>query len=215
MGKGANLDRHDIRLSPECLVYLHIIFTWFSMTNLVIRNAFNKEEFIILTSGKACLLHTDFVTSTNNFDQSSGFILERAHAPLAHIFYKWRTENLMKGPTRRTNFRGKIYLVQNSFRIKTLEFTYRVLPSNIYRSLIGRLFFTLFTVVIVSDKRKQTILDFFGGNKKRKDDDNTQIPLSDNPSDQTPSTSRQTTKLKANQNLNLPRKSPCHFRIRG
>ena len=52
------------------------------------------------------------------------------------------------------------------------EFTYRVLPSNIYRSLIGRLFFTLFTVAIMSDKRK-TILDFFGGNKKRKDDDNT------------------------------------------
>ena len=95
------------------------------------------------------------------------------------------------------------------------EFTYQVLPSNIYRSLIGRLFFTLFTVAIMSDKRKQTILDFFGGNKKRKDDDNTQIPLSDNPTDQTPSTSRQTMKLKANQNLNLPQKSPGHFRIHG
>ena len=67
----------------------------------------------------------------------------------------------------------------------------------------------------MSDKCKQTILDFFWGNKKHKDDDNTQIPLSDNPSDQTPSTSRQTTKLKANQNLNLPQKSPGHFRIRG
>ena len=140
-----------------------------------------------------------------------GFIL----ALLAHIFHKWRTENLTKGPNRRTNFREKIYLVQNSFRIKTSEFTYRVLPSNIYPSLIGRLFFTLFTVTIMSDKRKQTILDFSGGNKKRKDDDNTQIPLSDNPSDQTPSTSRQTTKLKANQNLNLPQKCPGHFRIRG
>ena len=81
----------------------------------------------------------------------SGFILERALAPLAHIFYKWRTENLTKGPTRRTNFREKIYLVQNSFCIKTSEFTYRVLPSNIYRSLNGRLFFTLFTVAIMSD----------------------------------------------------------------
>ena len=77
------------------------------------------------------------------------------------------------------------------------------------------MFFTLFIVAIMSDKRKQTILDFFGGNKKRKDDDNTQIPLSDNPSNQTLSTSRQTTKLKANQNLNLPQKSPGHFRIRG
>ena len=77
------------------------------------------------------------------------------------------------------------------------------------------MFFTLFTVTIMSDKCKQTILDFSRGNKKRKDDDNTQIPLSDNPSDQTPSTSRQTTKLKANQNLNLPQKSPGHFRICG
>ena len=145
----------------------------------------------------------------------SGFILQRAHAPLAHIFYKWHTENLTKGPTRCTNFREKIYSVQNSFRIKTSEFTYRVLPSNIYPLLIGRLFFTVFTVAIMSDKCNQTILDFFGGNKKRKDDDNTQIPLSDNPSDQTPSTSRQPTKLKANQNLNLPQKSPGHFRIRG
>ena len=67
----------------------------------------------------------------------------------------------------------------------------------------------------MSDKRKHTILDFFWGNKKRKDDDYTQILLSDNPSDWTPSTSRQTTKLKANQNLNLPQKSPGHFRIRG
>ena len=98
---------------------------------------------------------------------------------------------------------------------KTSEFTYRGLPRNIYRSLIGQLFCTLFTVAIIPDKRKQTILDFFGGNKKRKDDDKTQIPLSDSPSDQTPSTSRQTTKLKANQNLNLPQKSPGHFRIRG
>ena len=148
--------------------------------------------------------------------RESGFILERALAPSAHISYKWRTENLTKGPTRRTNFREKIYSVQNSFRIKASEFTYHVLPSNIYRSLIGRLFFTLFTVAIMSDKRKQTILDFFGGNKKRKDDDNnTQILLSDNPNDQTPSTSRQSTKLKANQNLNLPQKSPGHFRIRG
>ena len=72
-------------------------------------------------------------------------------------------------------FSGKIYSVQNSFRIKTSEFIYRVLPSNIYRSLIDQLFFTLFTVAIMSDKHRQTILDFFGGNKKHKDDDNTQI----------------------------------------
>ena len=111
-------------------------------------------------------------------------------------------------------FLGKNFLGSEFIRIKRSEFTYRVLPSNIYRSLIGQLFFTLFTVAIMSDKRKQTILDFFGGNK-HKDDDNTQIPLSDNLSNQTPSTSRQTTKLKANQNLNLPQKSPGHFRIRG
>ena len=66
------------------------------------------------------------------------------------------------------------------------EFTNRVLPSSIYRSLIGPLFFTLFTVATMSDKRKRTILDFFRGNKKCKVDDNTQILLSDNPSDQTP-----------------------------
>ena len=111
-------------------------------------------------------------------------------------------------------FSGKNLLGSEFIPHKTSEFTYRVLPSNIYRLLIGRLFCTLFTVAIMSDKRKQTILDFFGENK-RKDDDNTQILLSDNPSDQTPSTSRQTTKLKANQNLNLPQKSPSHFSIRG
>ena len=109
-------------------------------------------------------------------------------------------------------FSGKNLLGSEFIPHKTSEFTYQVLPSNIYRSLIGRLFFTLFTVAIMSDKHKQTILDFFGGNKKRKDDDNTQIPLSDNPSDQTLSTSRQTKKLKGNQNLNLPQKSPSHFR---
>ena len=119
-----------------------------------------------------------------------------------------------EGPDPAHKFSGKNLLGSEFIQHKNVAI-HRVLHSNIYRSLIGRLFFTLFTVAIMSDKRKQTILDFFGGNKKRKDDDNTQIPLSDNPSDQTLSTSRQTTKLKANQNLNLPQNSPGHFRIQG
>ena len=114
---------------------------------------------------KTVIFNFVYTLSSANIDQSAPNLgnIFMSNMLLVHIFYKWCTENLTKGPTQRTNFREKIYSVQNSFRIKTSEFTYRVLLSNIYRSLIGRLFFTLFTVAIMSDKRKQTILDFFGG----------------------------------------------------
>ena len=114
--------------------------SWWSVTHMCFLAFSHQHLHYPLTTSLQCSAEVrgknmpdgNFASTSSPGLYQARFILERALAPLAHISYKWRTENLTKGLTRRTNFQEKIYSVQNSFRIKTSEFTYRVLPSNIY-----------------------------------------------------------------------------------